>query len=57
VQESFPLAVLFASIAICIRPTTAVFWSYLGIEYLIRVIGNQPPGQIIRDLIKGGLTA
>ena len=39
------------------RPTTVVFWLYLGTEYLLRLRGNRNPVRIIRDLIKGALTA
>jgi hypothetical protein len=39
------------------RPTTVVFWLYLGTEYLLRLRGTRNPVRIIRDLVKGALTA
>lgn len=56
-HESLAKAVLFASIAICMRPTTLAFWAFLGAEYLIRMRGNRNPVRVLRDLIKGALTA
>ena len=56
-NESLAKAVLFASIAICMRPTTVAFWAFLGAEYLLRMRGNRNPVRVLRDLIKGALTA
>lgn len=54
--NSLTAAVFFASIAICIRPTTITFWGYLGLEYIVRTARARTVSRLVTDLLKAGLT-
>lgn len=52
VKESLSLAVIFATLAFCIRPTTIPFWAYMGLEHVIRLTRMNGVGAAFLDIIK-----
>jgi phosphatidylinositol glycan class B len=55
-NSSLVIAVFFASVAICTRPTTLPLWMYLGADHTVRTIRNRGIASAVRVVVTGVVT-